>query len=137
MRFLVIFGKGLVYSTRCIFLHIKHRNVLFTFPESEENLLLSYCYIKQQNKILNVRIKRLVFGLMILSDCHTKRHVTNVSLTLISFKRYNCLANSIQSHETLRLLAFYFPQYAYYPVYSLSSPLSAMFGMELSPLFTI
>ena len=57
MRFKVIFGKGLVSSTLCIFLHIKHSNVLFTFPESEENLLLSYCYIKQQNEILNIRIK--------------------------------------------------------------------------------
>ena len=71
MRFKVIFGKGLVYSMRCIFLNIKHRNVLFTFPESEENLLLSYCYIKQQNEILNVRIKRLDFGFMILSECLT------------------------------------------------------------------
>ena len=79
MRFKVLFGEGLVYSTRCIFLHIKHRNVLFTFPESEDNLLLSYCYIKQQNEILNVRIKRLGFGFMTLSDCLTLRHVTNVS----------------------------------------------------------
>ena len=71
MRFKVIFGKGLVWSTRCIFLHIKHSNVLFTFLESEENLLLSYCYIKQQNEILNVRRKRLVLGFIILSDCLT------------------------------------------------------------------
>ena len=58
-------------STRCIFLHIKHRNVLFTFPESEENLLVSYCYINQANGILNARIKRLGFDFMILSDCLT------------------------------------------------------------------
>ena len=55
-------------STQCIFLHIKDRNVLFTFPESEENLLVSYCYIKQRNEILNARIKRLGFDFMILSD---------------------------------------------------------------------
>ena len=58
-------------STRCIFLHIKHRNVLFTFPESEENLLVSYCKAKQENEILNARIKRLGFDFMILSDCLT------------------------------------------------------------------
>ena len=58
-------------STQCIFLHITHRNVLFTFPESEENLLVSYCYIKQKNGILNARIKRLGFDFMILSDCLT------------------------------------------------------------------
>ena len=57
--------------TRCIFLHIKHRNLLFTFPESEENLLLSYCKIKQEKEILNVQIKRLGFDCMILSDCLT------------------------------------------------------------------
>ena len=55
-------------STRCIFLHIKHINVLFTFPESEENLLVSYCSIKQENEILNAQIKRLGFDFMILSD---------------------------------------------------------------------
>ena len=70
-----IFGENCFshsgYSRECIFLHIKYRNVLFTFPESEENLLLLYCYIKQQNEILNVRIKRLDFGFMILSDCLT------------------------------------------------------------------
>ena len=38
MHFKVIFGKGLVYSIRCTFLHIKHRNLVFTFLESEENL---------------------------------------------------------------------------------------------------
>ena len=58
-------------STRCIFLHIKQRHVLFTCPESEENLLVSYCYIKQENGILNARIKRLGFDFMILSDCLT------------------------------------------------------------------
>ena len=58
-------------STRCIFLHIKHRNILFTFPESEENLLVSYCLIKQENEILNAQIKRLGFDFMILSDCLT------------------------------------------------------------------
>ena len=84
MRFKVIFGKGLLYSTLCIFINIKHSNVLFTFLESEKNLLLSYCYIKEQNEILNVRIKRLGFGFIILSGCLTQRHVTNVSLTLIS-----------------------------------------------------
>ena len=60
-----------VCSTQCIFYHIKHRNVLFTFPEREENLLVSYCLIKQENKILNARIKRLGFDFMILSDCLT------------------------------------------------------------------
>ena len=58
-------------STRYIFLHIKHRDVLFTFPESEENLLVSYCSIKQENEIVNARIKRLGFDFMILSDCLT------------------------------------------------------------------
>ena len=58
-------------STQCIFLHIKHRNILFTFLESEENLLVSYYKIKQENEILNALIKRLGFDFMILSDCLT------------------------------------------------------------------
>ena len=134
MRFKVIFGKWLVYSTPCILLHLKHRNVLFTFPESEEILLLSYCYNKQQNEILNARIKRLfsVYDFIGLS------YVTSSDQRFInvffSFERYNCLANSIHSHETLRLLAFYFPQYAYYLAKSLPSPLSVLYGMDLSPL---
>ena len=57
MRFKVMFGKGLVLSMRCIFRHIKHSYVLFTFPEREEHLLFSYCYIKQQNEKLNAQRK--------------------------------------------------------------------------------
>ena len=69
MGFKVSFGKGLVWSTRCIFLHIKHSNVWFTGKRRKFAFII--LYIKQQNEILNVRRKRLDFDFMILSDCLT------------------------------------------------------------------